>query len=542
MARPTRRSCLLAAGALACTLIPGKEGLRGSLVLVLGAAILLPVLSLAARVGPRAGVPAAIFSLRVPVFLAGLFVLELALAAAVSSAAFESIPHVQDSIAQLFHARILARGELTAPSPPLPAFFTQQHVIVSAGRWYSQYPPGHVALLALGVLAGAPFLVNPLLGALTVVTLYCVGRELWDDRSGRLSAVLGLLSPFVLFMSSEFMSHASALLGTAAFVLCFARSLRLASARWGLGAGLALGFVVITRPFSAAGVALPFAAFGLRELLRRPRQLLAPLLAMASAAGAMAGLLLAFNAATNGSALVFGYHVLWGRGHDPGFGHSGWGEPHTPLLGLLNTLSNLAALNQYLFEWPFPSLVFVAALFALRAHDRWDVLLLASGASLAAFHFFYWYQDLCFGPRFLYEASAAWLALSARGMLAAFDWAAREADAGRRERRQRFLVLVLAAGWAIGLGVRVPERLREYAGEYWGVDRRVLNAVERQGLREGLVFVSSPYGGVLPANSPWLDQPLVFARDLGRRNQRLRALVPGKSAWLEKDGALQPLP
>ena len=256
----------------------------------------------------------------------------------------------------------------------------------------------------------------------------------------------------------------------------------------------------------------------------------------------MLGLLLAFNAATNGSALVFGYHVLYGHGHDPGFGHSGWGEPHTPLLGLLNTFENLVGLNQYLFEWPFPSLLFVAVLFALRRRDRWDALLLASGVSLAVFHFFYWYQDLCFGPRFLYEAGVTWLALSARGMLAAFDSIAGEPDATVRGRRRRFLVAVLASGWAIGLGLYVPARVREYADEYWGVDRTLLNALERQQIREGLVFVKSNYGAVLPANSPWLDQPLIFAIDLKHRNQKLMALFPQATAWLEEDGALVPHP
>lgn len=355
--------------------------------------------------------------------------------------------------------------------------------------------------------------------------------------------MLGLLSPFVLFMSSEFMNHASALLGTALFIFFFARSLRLSSVPSGLAAGLALGFVVTIRPFSAAGVALPFAVFGLWQLLARgPRQLLAPVLAMCAGVSVMTGFLLAFNSATNGSALVFGYHVLYGPGHDPGFGHSGKGEPHTPLLGLLNTFDNLVGLNQYLFEWPFPSLLFVAVLFALRRCNRWDALLLASGVSLAAFHFFYWFQDLCFGPRFLYEANVTWLALTARGMLAAFDSIAGEPDAMLRGRRHRFLVSVLVAGWAIGLAIHVPARVRGYADAYWGVDRTVLNAIERQRIREGLVFVRSNYGAVLPANSPWLDQPLIFAIDRDRRNQRLMKLFPQATAWLEQDGALVPHP
>lgn len=502
------------------------------------------MLYLASRLGSRLDSAAAVRrvltlgSIPLPIFLASLFALELALSAIVSTSVFERIPHVQDSIAQLFHAKILARGQLTAPGPALPQFFAQENVILKAGLWYSQYPPGHIALLALGVLAGAPWLVNPLLGGLTVLALYFVGRELWDDRTGRLCAVLGLLSPFVLFMSSEFMNHASALLGTALFIFSFARWLRLSSVPWGLATGLTLGFVATIRPFSAAGVALPFATFAVWHLARRPRELLAPVLAMAVGVCVMVGLLLAFNTATNGSPSVFGYHVLYGPGHDPGFGHSGKGEPHTPLLGLLNTFDNLVGLNQYLFEWPFPSLGFVAVLFALRERNRWDALLLASGLSLVVFHFFYWYQDMCFGPRFLYEANVTWIALSARGILASFDWIAAGPDPELRRRRHRFLVSLLATGLGFALIVRIPARVREYADEYWGVNRAVLDAVERQQIREGLVFVKSNYGAVLPANSPWLDQPLIFAIDRERRNQRLMDLFPQSTPWLELDGAL----
>jgi len=72
--------------------------------------------------------------------------------------------------------------------------------------------------------------------------------------------------------------------------------------------------------------------------------------------------------------------------------------------------------------------------------------------------------------------------------------------------------------------------------------RRKQWPLERQQIREGLVFVKSNYGAVLPANSPWLDQPLIFAIDLKHRNQKLMTLYPQATAWLEQDGALVPHP
>ena len=81
-----------------------------------------------------------------------------------------------------------------------------------------------------------------------------------------------------------------------------------------------------------------------------------------------------------------------------------------------------------------------------------------------------------------------------------------------------------------------------HSDEYWGVNRSLLNAVERQQIREGLVFVKSNYGAVLPANSPWLDQPLIFAIDRGNRNHRLIELFPKSTPWLEQEAGLVPHP
>ena len=132
-------------------------------------------------------------------------------AAILSAVVFGRIPHVQDSIAQLFQARIFAGGRLWAPAPPLPDFFGAAHMILRDGRWFSQYPPGHALLLVPGVWLGVPWLVNPVLGGLAVSGIYFLARELFDRATARVSALLAVLSPFLLLMSAEFMSHAGAL-------------------------------------------------------------------------------------------------------------------------------------------------------------------------------------------------------------------------------------------------------------------------------------------------------------------------------------------
>ena len=60
------------------------------------------------------------------------------------------------------------------PSPPFREFFDYAHMI-NDGRWYCQYPPGHSLLLVPGVWLGVPWLVNPILGGLSVYGVFLLG-------------------------------------------------------------------------------------------------------------------------------------------------------------------------------------------------------------------------------------------------------------------------------------------------------------------------------------------------------------------------------
>lgn len=465
---------------------------------------------------------------------------ELVWTTGLSARLFHHVPHIQDSAAQLFHARIFALGRLTAPSPPVHDFFAAVHIIDN-GRWYSQYPPGHIAALAIGVWLGRPWLVNPVAGGLTIATVYALGRELWDDRTGRLAAALALLSPFLLMMSSEYMNHASALLANALFLWLFARARRTSGLACGLGAGLSLGWLLLTRPYTAVAVALPFAVLAAVDLFRTRLRSLRWALPMLLGVGVGVGLMLLYNRATNGSPWVTGYEVAWGAKVRPGFGNAADGPPHTPIAGLWHTVRNLSALNEWLFGWPLPSLALVGALFALRCAKLYDWLLLASAASLVAAYFFYYFQDLCFGPRFLYEANAAWFVLSARGVLACWSWAGERLLHRDRVVSRTALGALLLGAFACAWGLRWPVEKTIFGSLYWGVDRSVLDGVERANIRDGVIFVSSDYSGVLSENAPLLDGPLVFARDLGPRNAELMAHFPGRQAWVEHGGVLTPL-
>ncbi|MFO7676057.1 MAG: glycosyltransferase family 39 protein [bacterium] len=461
-----------------------------------------------------------------PRFILVLFGFTFILANLISFFTFEHLPHIQDSIAQLFQARIFARGRLFLDSPRFAEFFDYTHII-NNGRWYSQYPFLHSLLMVPFVFVGAPWLLNPLLGALTVPVIYLLGRELYGERTGRLAGVLACITPFIFNMSAEYMNGASALLFATLFALFYFRTLREGRPRQALLAGLCLGLVANVRPYTALAVALPFAVHGLIRLVREPRRLLPRFLLMAAAGGALTSLVFVYNKLTNGDWLTFGYVVKWGKGHELGFGRSGWGEAHTPLRGLIHTGNNLNLLNKYLYEWPLAALVPVLIPLAAGTRRAEDRLMLAWPASLLVAHFFYWFHNCCFGPRFLYEAVPGLILLTVRGAEELGPFLRRTFGLGVTDAAARHFV---GRAWPVLTLVAVvaglPPLQRVYH-RYADVDAQTVKAVRRAGLTNALVFLDH-LGHGFTANDLDLSGDIVYAKDLGPLNPALTLSYPDR--------------
>ena len=497
---------------------------------------------------------------------------------AVSYFVFFHMPQVADSISQVFQARIFASGRLWLPSPQFPDFFDYTHIINVAartghpasgfavanwpgqfGRWYSQYPFLHPLLLALGVLVKAPWLINPLLGALAVVAVYFLGREVYDERTGRLGALLTSVSPFIFNMSGEFMNHSSALLFATLFMLFWFRTIsenresrverreargekREAAGGWWAAAlaGVFIGLVANIRPYTAAALAFPFALYGLVKTVKEPGKYLGRFALLVVAGAATASLGLVYNWLTNGHPLLFGYVVKWGAGHEIGFGRSAWGQSHTPLRGLIHTGHDLNMLNRFLFEWPLPALAVIAVVFLAGAASGRDWLLLAGFASLPVAYFFYWFHQACFGPRFLYEASACLALLTVRGGQSLGPLLRRTFGQDVPDRAAatfigRLLPIMLLWMAAVGL----PPLLKSYRDPALVNFQPVANA-RKAGLKNALVFCND-FGNGFTANSLGRDGDVVYAKDYGLINSALTIAYPGRARWYANRDTLRPL-
>ena len=471
----------------------------------------------------------------------------------IALACFGGISHVQDSIAQEFQAQVFARGYLFAPVPTGVQFLGHEFLVQHDGRWFAQYPPMQAALLAIGILAGASWLVNPILGALSALFLYGAAKRTYGRRTARVSLLFYAASPFVWFMSGERMNHVGTLffLSAALYALApalSARGARMSSARW-LWAALSLGLAIATRPLCGVAAAVPLLLGALWPRFKRNDgdaqaawltylAITLPVLGVGVLLGAAP--LLLFNWATTGSPLLSGYELNWGNS-GMGFGNSQWGPPHTPMLGLEHLLSNWDGAAKYLYEWPVPCLLPLLGLFFLRRRSRMDYAMLGLLASVTLAYFPYFYQDLCLGPRFLYAAIPAFMLLSARGL-----FAAGAAWGERTSHRPRQGVVLATQGMAfcavVGLAFNVPVLSRYYSNNFWGTTRRPVDAARAMHLGPSVVFIRDyahsraadmlelgvsravAQGAVERLSEQWLDDQIAEAQALPR---------DARGEWLE---------
>ncbi len=493
----------------------------------------------------------------------------------VATTVFDRLPHVEDDVAFLFQAKTIASGHLLASPPSLPIFFQIPFVIIRDGHWFGKYPPGYPMVLALGVLFGQPWLLNPIVGALDVGLIYLIGRRLFDAATGIVAAALLVASPFFLLQSGSFMSHTVTLFWSISFLLLFESTRRTRSLWRGALAGFTIGMLFISRPLTAVGIGFPFVVWVLIDSARDWRRL-REYLPIAGAFVPFVLGVLQYNRVTTGSATRFAYELWWPY-DKVGFGPSVGRGGHTVASGLMNMRYDVNQLSHYLFGWPgrlsmVPMILGVAlallglvwragrALYQQRSAgvaDRafelrlvpelWDLLLAGVVASLIAVHIAYWTPGLMYGPRYYFEAIGAMVLLSARGILGfgrLLSFPTRLALPRLSAPRvwTSGLLLIVVAGLTIwNFNTFAPARFREFTNWY-NINADGLRVVKAAGISNAVVFVRekqwTDYAPFFSQDTPALNTDIVYAIDQGSSNEELMAEYPDRSYYLYEDGTL----
>ncbi len=416
--------------------------------------------------------------------------------------AFARRPLLIDSVIQWFQAQIFASGRLYAEAPPDEAFFAVQHMLVDGGRWYSQYPPGHSALLGLGAALGAGWLVPVALSLGTALLLYGFTRRAYDLATARTTVVVLALAPFFWFMGASHMNHVSALFFVAAFLYLLVLWEGNGSPWVLFGAGLAIGAAFLSRPLTALAVGIALAPFVLARAWRErdARSVLA------GALGALALVLvyLGYNAATTGDPLLPGYIKLWGADHGLGFHTTPWGEMHSPLAGVRNELTDLALLSSLMFEGPVPALLPAGLLFAAGwASKEWDQRLMLGFLAIPLAYLFYWHRDAFLGPRYLYSGLAFLAPLTARGLLELFRRTAGrtlwKGAALTRVPVQSAAGMLLVLSFVYAAAYSTPRRFHVYRSGLASMKVDLAAEARAHSVDDAVVFVSVSWGNRLLA-------------------------------------------
>jgi hypothetical protein len=499
------------------------------------------------------------FALNMPrrIFLLLVLLVSTAVTGATAVFVFEGIPHIQDSIAQFFQARIFASGRIVLAAPELGQFFDVQYIMNDGKIWHGKYLFGQSLLLTLGVILKSPWIVNPVLSGISLVVIYYFAKEMFDEQISRLSVLLCLASPFYVFMCSSYMSHVPNLLFITLCLLCTLRSHRTKKWYYPFLSGLLFGLAFNTRSLSAVAIAAPFFAYSIFVQRKRLVQAKQVILFCLPALALLCCFLL-YNYTLTGDFFTTGYakydprHGL-GFGPDKGeltFRADGTFPGHTPRKGIRNTVVYLVALSTDLFGWPSLSFLFILILFASLTRSKWDYLLLSSIVLSFLGYFFYWGLGICLGARFFFECIPMFLMLTARGILLTPQILAKYSVTGKSLRpgvAQRAVGVFVLSLCTINIFLYLPSRVFLYGDSYWNVNADIQNQVKRRGITNALVFVESQhyrkphtgidyYNAAFIYNSLDLDGDVVYARDLGEaENIKLMAYHPSRTYYLFKE-------
>jgi 4-amino-4-deoxy-L-arabinose transferase-like glycosyltransferase len=322
---------------------------------------------------------------------------------------------------------MLADGKLSMPAPPVPEAFSVYLMEYDGPRWYPAPPVGWPAALALGTLAGVPWLVNPLLGGANLILAYLILVELYDRRTARLAVFLLAFSPWFIFMAMNYMTHTFTLTCALMAVLGIIHARRTGRLRWALAAGLALGVCSLIRPLEGLIMA---GLLGLWSLgIGGSRLSWSSLTGLVFSTGVIAAIVFPYNQLLTGSWKVFPINkytdeVFGVNSNAYGFGPDrGMGWPidpfpgHSPLDATINSDLNTFQLNVELFGWSTGSLWPVLLWLFVFRFKKADFLMAAViGVIFVAFFFYYFSGGPDFGARYWYLMIIPLVALSARGL------------------------------------------------------------------------------------------------------------------------------
>jgi len=408
----------------------------------------------------------------------------------------QDFPNSGDEYGYLYEARTFAAGRLFNPAPALPEFLETRYVATVGARNFSMFPPGWPLLLAAALKMRVPLgLVNPILGTLTLMAVFALGRRLYGARVGLIAAALLCVCPFFLFTSASFFSHPLCALLLVLVAYFLVRTVEEDRPSFAAAAGACLAWAAVTRYYAAFLCALPLAVYffsawtsppadderpgaGRQRSHRAPARSRASL-ALALGCGAAGALPIVIAQLWYNRSVTGGWLSLTGA---PNYA-AHFFAPKWPLRGFDMLASHLVNF----IAWTPPLLLFIYATTLARRHTRRHrALNLVLPAFVIGMFPYIERGGNQYGARFYYEALPFVALVSAAVLFEEGRWADKTVSA----RRTFGMLLVSLAVLPLML---VFHAAREHAVVWERND--LYRTVAQAGLTHAIVFLDGRVGG-----------------------------------------------
>jgi hypothetical protein len=416
---------------------------------------------------------------------------------------YHNHPLSMDEYAAYLQSRVFAAGQLHGRFPPplldwlIPRGFQDYFLNVSpaTGSVAEAYWPGFALLLTPFTWAGASWLSNPVISALTLLVIHRLALELFNDsEAAGFALLLTIASPVIFADGISYYSMPAHLLANSVFALLLVRPTALRAAAAGVVGSIALA---LHNPVPHLLFCVPWLVWVATR--KGGMRLFASLMAGYAPLCVLLGL----------GWFLFSGHLL----------HEGLASATAPI-ALVNRLHSMIRIFSLpdatvviarligiakIWVWAVPGLMILAVAGALRR--RRDVLcrLLTTSALLTLFGYLFVPVDQGHGWGYRYFHSA-WMALPLLATAALFGPAQTSREDSSPARlfedggSRGFVAACILLTLVFGIGLRAYQ-LQDF------IARDVRQVPQYKGTEKRVVILdgrSSFYGADLVQNDPWL--------------------------------------
>jgi hypothetical protein len=432
----------------------------------------------------------------------------------VSYYTLDTFPNSSDEYVYVYQGQTMSEGRLTDKAHPLAIFFHFNHVAQKDGVRVGRFPPGWPIFLAAACYAGVPvYLVNPLLGLISLILFYRLAKMLYSEQVALWSLLVMAISSYFIFTSASFFSHTSCMLMVLAFVYCIYKFRESRSLWYMVLAGFFIGMVITIRYYTAVLIFIPFFFFMVKEYRVKAITIF---FWMGLGCFPCLALLLIYNHSITGN--FFLPVTMWAYEDESlGFvrGHS-----------LLKGMEHLVRWALMFLYWCSPAMLILYVWFLIKkirnTSKRWihpedyAFLLLTTG-----YFFYYEIGGNQYGPRFLFEALPFLVLFVTRNVF---------------HQNKKFIIALFIAGFVYA-AVKIP--VIAYREHKIILDREdPYRLVKSNEVHHAVVLISSrvcmirpmPVGD-LTRNDAEYKNDVLFAFDIPGRNHELFAFYPDRQFY-----------